>query len=417
MLYCLFEDKVEEFLPLVHFRAVFDLTCGALTLRQKWERALGTRALRIAVRDDLHLYDARTDLLGEGDLDAPGGVWFINGSVIPEGTITSVLRRRLKAPRIFTQGGTVVAAFLSGPHLRTPFDFSSRRTPDFSRIAGIDREEISATMVSHFWDLVTLNKREITEDRVRLRGTLRKIRAKGGRGVHLVKPREIFAGARTVIRPGVVLDATDGPILLGAGVHLMPNAVILGPAVIGAGTTIKVGAKIYGGTTIGEQCKVGGEVEGSVMLAWSNKQHDGFLGHSYLASWVNLGADTNTSDLKNTYGPVHVVRGGEKTNTGLQFLGLTMGDHSKSGINMMFDTGTVVGACCNLFGPGMPPKEVPSFTWGSAGNLTTFDPHKGYDVMKIVMARRNVRPGGAYEKTVMAVFDSTAADRRRAGVR
>ncbi len=417
MLYCLFEEKPEEFFPLVHFRAVFDLTCGALTLRQKWERIIPQRSVRIAVRDDLHLYDARSDLLTPGDLEGVTGVWFINGAVLPGGKLPALVRRRLQDSKIFTQGGTVVAAYLRAPDLSAPFDFPTRRTPDFSRMGGIEREEVSATVLTHFWDLVALNKPEIEADRARLGRSLRRIQRKGRSGVHLVRSRNIFAGKNTIIKPGAVLDASGGPIIIGSNVHVMPNAVITGPAVIGAGTVVKIGAKIYGGTSIGEQCKVGGEVEDSVMLAWSNKQHEGFLGHSYIASWVNLGADTNTSDLKNTYGSVHIIRGGVRINTGRQFLGLTMGDHSKSGINVMFDTGTVVGVCCNLFGPGMPPKEVPSFTWGGAGPLTTFDPTKGYDVMKIVMARRNVRPGGAYEKTVMRVFEATAADRSRAGVR
>jgi len=417
MVYCLFEDKVEEFFPLVHFRAAFDLTCGAMTLRQKWESCLPSRSVRMAVRDDLYLYDTRTDLLTPADLEGAGGVWFINGGVLPDGKIRPLMRQRLSSSRLFMQGETVVAAYLRGKYLQLPFDFPARRSPDFSRLNGVDREQVSATVVSHFWDLITLNRQEIIADRLRLRGSLRKITMRGRPGVHLVNQRQIYAGKRVLIKPGVVLDASDGPIIIGNDVHVMPNAVITGPAVIGAGTKVKIGAKIYGGTSIGEQCKVGGEVEGSVMLPWSNKQHEGFLGHSYIASWVNIGADTNTSDLKNTYGPIHIVRDGVKVNTGLQFLGLTMGDHAKSGINVMFDTGTVVGACCNIFGPGMPPKEVPSFSWGGSGNLTTMDPVKGYDVMKIVMARRNVRPGGAYEKTVMKVFEATAAGRRRAGVR
>jgi len=416
MLYCLFEEKPEEFFPLVHFRAVFDLTCGALTLRQKWERCIPSASVRIAVRDDLHLYDARTDLLAPGDLGTPGGIWFINGALLPEGKIPALVRRRPKSSKIFSHAGSVVAAYLRPPDLEPLFDFSVRRTPDFSRAEGVDREEVSATLLTRFWDLVTHNKTEIEADRARLGRALRRIKKKGRPGVHLVRPREIFAGKGTLIKPGVVLDASNGPILIGSDVHVMANAVITGPAVIGSGSVIKIGAKIYGGTSIGEQCKVGGEVEDSVMLAWSNKQHEGFLGHSYIASWVNLGADTNTSDLKNTYGPVHILRGGVRVNTGLQFLGLTMGDHGKTGINVMFDTGTVVGACCNIFGPGIPPKEVPSFSWGGSGELKTFDPVKGYDVMKIVMARRHVRPGGAYEKTVMSVFEATAADRRRAGV-
>jgi UDP-N-acetylglucosamine diphosphorylase/glucosamine-1-phosphate N-acetyltransferase len=237
------------------------------------------------------------------------------------------------------------------------------------------------------------------------------------KGAQLVGGEGIFAGAGTVIKPGVVIDAGNGPVLLGEGVTVMPNAVIIGPAVIGSGALVKAGAKVYGGTTIGAGSKAGGEIEASVMLPFVNKQHEGFLGHSYLASWVNLGADTNTSDLKNTYGSVSVLRRGKKIDTGMQFLGLTMGDHSKSGINVMFDTGTVAGVCCNVFGAGIPPKEIPSFTWSGPAGQAVYDPAKGFEVMKIVMARRGVVPSPEYGRTVREVFDRTASDREIAGVR
>jgi UDP-N-acetylglucosamine diphosphorylase/glucosamine-1-phosphate N-acetyltransferase len=210
-----------------------------------------------------------------------------------------------------------------------------------------------------------------------------------------------------------VIDASDGPVALGDGAVVMPNAVIIGPAWIGPKALIKVGAKIYGGSSIGRHSKAGGEIEGSVIMPFTNKAHEGFLGHSYLGSWVNLGADTNTSDLKNTYGPVKAWSDGTLLDTGLQFLGLMMGDHSKSGINVMFDTGTVAGVCCNLYGAGLPPKSIPSFSWGEPGRYATYRVDDCIGTMKRVMARRNVEPDEAYLGLVRSVFNSTAAERDR----
>jgi UDP-N-acetylglucosamine diphosphorylase/glucosamine-1-phosphate N-acetyltransferase len=415
MIYCLFEDQVSDFFPLVHLRPVFDLACGALTIRQKWERRLGARAVRTMVRVELPEFRERPDHLAAGDAD--GGVWMINGRVIPDRALAAILRKAPRGPKVVVSGDVVVAAYFPGRSTPSPFDVAKGGVPDFTRFPAADRQEVEAGVISNFWDLVRLNPAEIASDRALLGTSLRRVNPKSFRGAHFIVGAGIYAGPRTVIKPGVVIDAENGPVIIGSGVTIMPNAVVIGPSVIGNGSTVKAGAKIYGGTAIGAQCKVGGEVEASVMLPYSNKQHEGFLGHSYLASWVNIGADTNTSDLKNTYGPVSIVRGGKKVDTGMQFLGLTMGDHSKSGINVMFDTGTVVGVCSNVFGAGLPPKEIPSFSWGGADGIAPYDPAKGFEVMKIVMARRGVSPGPSYERTVRELFGRTETDRRTAGVR
>lgn len=308
MVYCLFEDKVHDFQPLVHLRPVFDLTCGVLTLRQKWERTLPTKPLRIAVRDELHEFRARPERLALRGPDAIDGAWLINGRVFPDPDLRAILRKEPRSPKMLVSGDCVVAAYLRAGELSIAFPDRGAGLPDFSLLPGIPRDEVTARALSGFWDLVRLNGAEIPADRDLLKKELRRVKPKNHPGAHFVKGAGIFTGKRSVIKPGAVIDAEDGPVIIGSDVTVMPNAVILGPAVIGNGATVKVGAKIYGGTTIGERCKVGGEVEASVMLPFSNKQHEGFLGHSYLASWVNIGADTNTSDLKNTYGPVSIVR-------------------------------------------------------------------------------------------------------------
>ncbi len=416
MVHCLFEDKAPDFLPLAHFRPVYDLTCGILTMREKWEHALPGNHLRFAMRGELHEHRARPDRLTDAGGDAADWIWLINGTVFPEAALTGLIGKPPRTPTLYTDGDTVVAALLRADDVGTLFSGWTEPLPDFSLLPGVRRIGMPVRRISHFWDLVRYNADEISSDVKLLKKTIRRVKPKDHPGAHFVKGEGIYAGKRCIIKPGAVIDAERGAVVIGSDVTIMPTAVIIGPASVGNGTTIKIGAKIYGGTTIGAHCKVGGEVEASVMLPWSNKQHEGFLGHSYLASWVNLGADTNTSDLKNTYGPVSVLRRGVRVDTGMQFLGLTMGDHSKSGINVMFDTGTVVGVCCNIFGAGLPPKEIPSFSWGGPAAFTPYDPVKGLEVMKIVMARRNIHPGEEYAKTVRETFERTAADRDIAGV-
>jgi UDP-N-acetylglucosamine diphosphorylase/glucosamine-1-phosphate N-acetyltransferase len=215
-----------------------------------------------------------------------------------------------------------------------------------------------------------------------------------------------------------VLDAENGPIYIGKNVKILPNAVIEGPAYVGDGSLIKVSAKIYENTSIGPVCKVGGEVEASIIHAFSNKQHEGFIGHSYLGTWVNIGADTNNSDLKNDYGNVKVYVDGELIDSGSMFVGLIMGDHSKSGINLMFNTGTVVGVSCNIYGSGLPPKFVPSFSWGGAQDgFVTYRIDKAIEVARRVMARRNVQLTEIDEKLFRKIFELTEEERVKAGVK
>ncbi len=190
----------------------------------------------------------------------------------------------------------------------------------------------------------------------------------------------------------------------------------MGPCSIGNGTIVKAGARIYEDTSVGEVCKVGGEVESSIIHSFSNKQHDGFLGHSYLGMWVNLGADTNNSDLKNNYGSVKVVINDEQIDSGSQFMGLTMGDHAKTAINTMFNTGTVVGVACNVFGGGFPPKYIPSFTWGGPEAITTYAMERSIEVAKRAMARRNVQLTDATERLLKKIFDLTRDERRKRGM-
>lgn len=207
-----------------------------------------------------------------------------------------------------------------------------------------------------------------------------------------------------------ILNTTNGPIWIGRDAEVMEGCMIRGPFALGDHSQLKMGAKIYGACSFGPECRVGGEVNNSVILGYSNKGHDGFLGNSVLGEWCNLGADTNTSNLKNTYGEVKAWSYAVEAfaPTGQQFLGLVMGDHAKSGINTMFNTGTVAGVCANVFGSGFPAKHIPAFSWGGGA---TYALDKALETCRVVMQRRSVPQDAADRKILAEVFRLTESYR------
>jgi UDP-N-acetylglucosamine diphosphorylase/glucosamine-1-phosphate N-acetyltransferase len=220
-------------------------------------------------------------------------------------------------------------------------------------------------------------------------------------------PASILVGEDVRLSPGVVLDSSRGPILLEGGVTVEPLAVLAGPLVVGRGSLVRSGARIYPGTTLGPRSKVGGEVGEAVFLGHSNKQHDGFLGHAYVGEWVNLGAGTTVSDLKNNYGAVRVHVDDREEETGERFVGLFAADHVKTGIQSMLNTGTVIGFAANVFGAGVPPKHVPSFAWGGAQGFETHDLERAVETATVVMARRGV----AFDEGDRLLFETLYRDR------
>lgn len=224
-------------------------------------------------------------------------------------------------------------------------------------------------------------------------------------------PALVFLEEGAVVEASV-LNTKGGPIHIGRGAEVMEGCLLRGPIAVGAGSQLKMGAKVYGPSSFGPECRVGGEVNNSVILGYSNKGHDGFLGNSVLGEWCNLGADTNNSNLKNTYGEVNVHSYAEEgaVATGLQFCGLIMGDHGKSGINTMFNTGTVVGVGANIFGGGFPPKHIPSFTWGGGADFDTYDLEKALATARRVMERRHVPLTAEDEAILRHVFRMEQGD-------
>ena len=264
--------------------------------------------------------------------------------------------------------------------------------------------------ISHTWDIFAKNDFAINEDF--------KLITKGKKSQKLSETNNVLGEENIFVEKGAkvecaTLNARTGPIYIGRDSEIMEGAVIRGPFALCDGAQVKMAAKIYGATTIGPYCRVGGEINNSVLFGYSNKAHDGFLGHSVIAEWCNLGADTNTSNLKNTYDEVRLWSYSKQTfvNTHLQFCGLIMGDHSKCAINTMFNTGTVVGVNANIFGPGFQRNFIPSFTWGGTSGHINYDLKKAIEVAEIVCKRRRVNFGEVDKDLLTSVYNLTLKNR------
>jgi UDP-N-acetylglucosamine diphosphorylase / glucose-1-phosphate thymidylyltransferase / UDP-N-acetylgalactosamine diphosphorylase / glucosamine-1-phosphate N-acetyltransferase / galactosamine-1-phosphate N-acetyltransferase len=386
----LFEDRrARGFEPIALTRHVSHLLVGAHALRSRVERAFPGEAITLHGRAPIVRYHGAK---GESVSPPGGGALFVNARAL----MTPSLAARLAASGewILRRGEDVVAARLEPASIaRLAWE---QQALDFGALTGIAVQTIDdATLYDWIWDLIADNGARLVED-FAARGAA--IDGEVMSGAMLVGDESIAIAAGARVRTGAIIDATDGPIMIDEGAEIMPGAILEGPCYIGPGSRVKIGAKIYGQTSIGPACKVGGEIENSIVLGFSNKQHDGFLGHSYLGAWVNLGADTNTSDLKNNYGRIRVTLDGVEVDTGRMFLGALIGDHSKTGINTMLNTGTVVGVAANIFGGGFPAKSIPSFAWGGSDGFETFRLERAIELARTVMARRSIELTAADEE-------------------
>lgn len=409
----------ESFGPLTDFRAPFELVCGILPLWRKMEMQYDATEVTLLCRESL------TNALRRRVPTARVNEWPSGAALLLDGRIIGDAHMPEKIPLdgpddvVFMQHGAPIAARLGGasmtklrgvplPHV---LDEAAERFP---------HEEVDGVHVAHWpWELVHQNPIELFDDFGLLRSSDAAPLHEGrvDKGAYLECPQRIHIGRDSRVYPGAVLVADDGPIYIADRVTILPGAVIMGPVAIGEGATIKVHAKIYAGTTIGPVCKVGGEVEETIFHGYSNKQHDGFLGHSYIGEWVNLGAGTNNSDLKNNYSHVRVRIAGREVDTGERFVGLIMGDHTKSGIGTTFNTGSVVGSCCNIFGAGLPPKEIPSFAWGGAADgFVRYDIERFLKVARIVMGRRKMKLEPEDEQLIRDLYSKAEVRLAAAGV-
>ncbi len=394
MNYILFDDvNRNNLLPLCYTKPIADLRIGILTIREKWERYLkeGTSSLTEDYLSFKYPIVRKEDNI------------LINGSVCPNDELLAQVKK-LKPKQALVKDENIIALHVCDNELEKVGDTTRE---------GIENIEISIDFieVNNTWDLFSKNNQAIQDDFLLV--------TKGRKSQELSQSNTIIGDGDIFVEKGAKVEASiinteNGPVYIGEGAEVMEGCIIRGPFALCEHAVIKMGAKIYGPTTIGPYCKVGGEVNNSMFIGYANKAHDGFIGNSVIGEWCNLGADTNNSNLKNTYDIVRLWSyfQGTFVNTGLQFCGLIMGDHSKCGINTMFNTGTMIGISCNLFGAGFHRNFVPSFSWGGPAGYSIYNPKKALDVAELVYERRGLDFDDIERDILKAVFDLTHKNRR-----
>lgn len=409
----IFEDTgFRDLLPISYLRPVYELRSGILSLLSKIEYAFDESEIYLFCRKYLEEnYREKKKNYRINLLPKTGEVVLLNGRVLMNRKLQQEIGK-LQVGEALMSSEDLIAAAIDADNIKNIFD--EEFLPHFDN-AKFKFKTIEAEIIKHPWDLIINNGKEIENDFKLIQKRAKKVRATVHpkfKKVELQNKKLIHIDKGVKIEPFVFVDASEGPVFIDENVHIMSNSVIKGPVFIGRNSIIKANSTIYQATSIGQYSKVGGEVIESIIHSYSNKQHGGFLGHSYLGSWVNLGAGTNNSDLKNNYGNITVTLKNKKVDTGLRFLGLIMGDHSKSAIGTKFNTGTICGVMCNVFGYGFPPKFIPSFTWGCINEMTTFDIDKSIEIARIVTARRNIEFTESDEKLLRQVFELSKEERK-----
>ena len=390
MNYILFDGTVREaLLPFTFTRPVAEIRIGILTIREKWEKYLGYTTTTLTeeyLSEKYPMVELEENVM-------------INASFLPNDILYEMVKN-LKTNQAIFKGDAVVAFYTN----------ESQEEVDFDTYEIIDYSEDCLT-VEHTWDIFAKNDAALREDF--------ELITEGRTSQPIPKSVNVIAHENIFIEEGaklefVTLNASTGPIYIGKNSEIMEGSVIRGPFALCESGRVKLASKVYGATTVGPHSVIGGEVNNSVLFSYSNKGHDGFLGNSVLGEWCNVGADSNNSNLKNNYEPVKLwsYETENFAKTGLQFCGLMMGDHSKCGINTMFNTGTVVGVSANIFGAGFPRNFVPSFSWGGASGFSTYLTSKAFQTAKIVMARRNVDFTEDDAKILEHVFEVTKKYRK-----
>lgn len=398
MILVLFDCKRsrENLLPFTFTRPVADIRVGILTIREKWELALGCRSYSLT---EEYLYGKFPAFTGEG------AALYINGALLPDENLLHAVQK-LGALQTLVYNGKVLAFKTEKQHLNYE---------NLEAIAkGFTAVEYTQPVLSigQPWEIFQKNGDALKADFERLTR---------GRSSQPVSTTNTIIGSKENIflEEGAkveasILNASTGPIYLGRDAEIMEGCVVRGPLALCEHAALKMSTKVYGPTTLGPHCKAGGELNNAVFFGYSNKAHDGFLGNSVIGEWCNLGADTNNSNLKNNYANVDVYsyREGKAIDTGLLFCGLLMGDHSKCGINTMFNTGTMVGVSANIFGSDFPPKFISSFSWGGAQWLRTFTFDKSLEVAQRMMERRGLKLEEADVTILKTVFEREAKNRK-----
>lgn len=390
MNYILFDGPSRNnLLPFTFTRPVADIRVGIMTIRGKWEHCLNTTTTTITedyLSDKFPMVEMEANIL-------------INAAILPNPELVELINNLEPNQAIF-KDEQVIAFYTQ----------EAQDDIDLEKFEAIEFKN-DLVQIDHTWDIFTKNGDAISYD-FDLITSGRKSQPLSSSN-RVIEPNNIFIEEGATIE-FAILNASTGPIYIGKNATILEGCMIRGPFSLGEDAVVKMGAKIYGPTTIGPGSRAGGEINNSVLFANSNKGHDGYLGNSVLGEWCNLGADTNTSNLKNNYAEVRLWNYDTENfaKTGLQFCGLMMGDHSKCGINTMFNTGTVVGVNSNIFGSGFPRNFIPSFSWGGNGGFTTYTTQKAFEVAKQVMKRRDIEFTVEDQKILEAVFELTKKYRR-----
>ncbi|MEL6971338.1 MAG: GlmU family protein [Bacteroidota bacterium] len=393
----LFDNETREhLLPLTYTRPVADLRIGILTIREKWEQVMGYPA-SFLTQD--YLTEKFEMNYGEEN-------YLINGSLLPTSQMVRLIQQLDFSEAILLEG-ELLATKLTGKQIEKLI-----KDEDFGDLSGLEAADTEILKLRGVYDLFHLNEAALEADFDLI--------TKGRTSEPLSDTNRLIGPSnRLFIEPGAnvecaTINTQKGPVYIGKDALVMEGTLIRGGLAMCEGAVLKMGAKVYGATTLGPKCKVGGEVSNVVFQAHSNKGHEGYLGNSVLGEWCNIGADTNCSNLKNTYEEVKLWNYPAErfVKTGLQFCGLIMGDHTKVGINTMFNTGTVVGVAANIFGPGFPRNFVPSFAWGGASGYSTYRTGKAFDMMERVMVRRKKDLTVQDRLILLRIYEDTAKHRR-----
>ncbi len=391
MNYILFDDHTwQNLLPLTFTKPVAEIRIGILTITEKWEHYLNGKLT----------FQTQEYLNQKYKASYTNNAVFINGKICPTPELLAQINQ-LEFNTGIKKGSTLIA-FRS--NIASPLNIAD------ALISSVETSTMY-TSVENVWDIFSKNGDAIKADfDLITRGRTSQLLSTSNTVIGDAK--QIFLEEGAIIEASI-LNTNTGPIYIDKDAEIMEGSVVRGPFSLGEHAALKLSTKIYGPTTVGPHSKVGGEVNNSVIFAYSNKGHDGFLGNSVIGEWCNLGADTNNSNLKNNYGNVKLYSYSQKKmiDTGLQFCGLIMGDHSKCGINTMFNTGTVVGVGANIFGGGFPPTHISSFSWGGADGMEEYKFDKMIETASRVFARRNLTVNAVEKDILEKIFKNTEGDR------
>ncbi len=393
---CIYEDdKFGDFYPLTLLRPVYCLRSGAVPLFRRAELLFPGAAITLIAREQI------SPLLAEQHVDYPvsiikreGGcdVLFLNGRIRSYGDLPRLVAESRLSTIFRNQGETVgvlfkVDTFQAVPVLATHQEYMAEYQRQQKDIPDFDT---TAILYHHLWEMVADIETMIAEDIALLKADSSlsgSARVHGG--AFIVNPDQVYMGNDVEVFPAAVIDASNGPVLIGPNTRIESHAAIYGPCFIGANSVVLAGK--ISQCSVGPTCRVGGELEESILQSYVNKYHAGFVGHSYVGSWVNFGAMTTNSDLKNNYSPIRVSVGGKMIDTGSIKIGSFIGDHTKFGIGTLLNTGINIGICCNLFGGGLTTdKEIPSFSWGNTNKFHKYALDKAIDTAQRTAERRNV---------------------------